>query len=48
MRCEDWNRVKEVSVYVDEDWQNKGIGTALLSHLCSESEKNGYCYANFQ
>ena len=32
----------EVSVYVDEAWQNKGIGTALLSHLCSESEKNGY------
>ena len=36
------NKESSLYVYVDDAWQNRGIGTALLSHLCSESEKNGY------
>lgn len=34
--------VVEVSIYVDEQHLHKGIGTALLKHLCEESEKLGY------
>lgn len=34
--------VVEVSLYVDDDYQGRGIGTALLTRLCEESEKHGY------
>ncbi len=34
--------VVEVSVYVDINHLHKGIGTALLTHLCEETEKFGY------
>ena len=34
--------VAEVSVYVDDHNQDKGIGTKLLKHVCEESEKAGF------
>jgi L-amino acid N-acyltransferase YncA len=34
--------VAESSIFVDEHCLRKGIGTALLSKLCEESEKCGY------
>lgn len=32
----------EVSIYIDEAYQGKGIGTALLEKLCEDTEKAGY------
>lgn len=32
----------EVSIYVDNDYQNQGIGKSLMRKLCIESEKLGY------
>ena len=32
----------EVSIYIDENYQGKGIGTELLKFLCEETEKAGY------
>ncbi len=34
--------VVEVSVYVDENYLHKGIGTKLLNCLCEEADKLGY------
>lgn len=39
---EAYRGVVEVSIYIDEAYQGKGIGTALLETLCEESEKAGY------
>ena len=32
----------EVSIYIDEEYQGKGIGTELMKILCAETEKAGY------
>lgn len=32
----------EVSVYVDENFRGKGIGTGLLKKLCAEMKNYGY------
>ena len=32
----------ELSVYIDEVYQGKGIGTALMKKICEESEKAGF------
>jgi len=32
----------EVSIYIDENFKNRGAGTKLLSHMIQESEKNGF------
>ncbi|MGN0350807.1 MAG: GNAT family N-acetyltransferase [Roseburia sp.] len=32
----------EVSIYIDEAYQGRGIGTKLLEKLCEETEKAGY------
>lgn len=32
----------EVSIYIDEAYQGKGIGTELLKKVCEETEKAGY------
>ena len=37
-----YSGVVEVSVYVDEAYRGRGIGTALLTKLCNESESFGY------
>lgn len=34
--------VVEVSIYIDERYQGKGIGSTLLTKLCEASEKAGY------
>ena len=34
--------VVELSIFVDENYQRKGIGTELLTKLCEETEKYGY------
>ena len=34
--------VVEVSIYIDEAYKNKGIGTKLLRELCVQSEAHGY------
>lgn len=34
--------VVEVSLYVDERWQGKGIGRTLMYALIDQSEKDGY------
>lgn len=39
---EVYKGVVEVSVYVDEQYQDRGIGTELLKKMCIESEKRGY------
>ncbi len=39
---EPYKGVVEVSIFVDEKFHRKGIGTALLTHLCEETEKRGY------
>ena len=32
----------EMSIYIDSAYRGKGIGTALVNHLISESQKAGY------
>lgn len=32
----------ELSIYIDEAYQGKGIGTTLMQKVCSETEKSGY------
>lgn len=39
---EPYKGVVELSIFVDEHHLRKGIGTALLKHLCEETEKCGY------
>lgn len=39
---EPYRGVAELSVFVDEKYLHRGIGTALLSKLCEESERCGY------
>jgi phosphinothricin acetyltransferase len=39
---EAYRGVVESSVFVDEDYLRKGIGTKLLAKLCEETEKYGY------
>lgn len=34
--------VAEVSIYIDEDYRGKGIGTRLLNEIIAHSEKEGY------
>lgn len=34
--------IGEVSIYINETCKGKGIGTALIQHLISESENNGF------
>lgn len=34
--------VVEVSIYLDSKFRSLGLGTVLLSHLCDESEKQGF------
>lgn len=34
--------VAEVSIYIDEKYHHKGIGTKLLNEMSKESEKKGY------
>lgn len=34
--------VVEVSIYIHQDWRGQGVGKQLLSHLCCESEKEGF------
>ncbi len=36
-----YHGVAEVSIYVDDDFQGRGIGSALLQTLVGESEKSG-------
>ncbi len=33
--------VAEISIYLDERFQGRGLGTALLNYMVHESEKNG-------
>ena len=39
---EPYRGVVELSIFVDENYQRKGIGTELLKRLCEETEKYGY------
>ena len=39
---EPYRGVVELSIFVDENYLRKGIGTALLTKLCEETEKYGY------
>ena len=39
---EAYKGVVEVSVYVDENFRGKGIGTGLLKKLCAEMKNYGY------
>lgn len=34
--------VVEASIYLDSKFRSLGLGTVLLSHLCDESEKQGF------
>lgn len=34
--------VVEVSIYIHQNWRGQGVGKRLLSHLCDESEKEGF------
>ncbi len=34
--------VAEVSIYIDEKYKNRGVGTKLFNHMIHESEKNGF------
>lgn len=34
--------VAEVSIYIGEECKGQGVGTALLTHIIKESEKNGF------
>ncbi len=39
---EPYRGVAELSIFVDENYLRRGIGTTLLQKLCEESEKHGY------
>ena len=39
---EVYRGVVELSIFVDENYLRKGIGTELLERLCEETEKYGY------
>ena len=39
---DSYRGVVEVSIFVDKNHTQKGIGTALLSRLMEEAEKEGY------
>lgn len=39
---EPYRGVVELSIFVDKDFYRRGIGKALLAHLCEETEKRGY------
>lgn len=39
---ESYRGVVELSIFVDENYLRKGIGTQLLTTLCDETEKYGY------
>jgi Sortase and related acyltransferases len=39
---EAYKGVAELSIFVDEKYLRKGIGTKLLKRLCEETEKCGY------
>lgn len=39
---EPYKGVVELSIFVDENYGRKGIGTKLLKGLCEETEKYGY------
>lgn len=39
---EPYRGVVELSIFVDKNYQRKGIGIRLLTRLCEETEKYGY------
>lgn len=39
---ECYRGVVSLSIYIDQECRGKGIGKKLLTHLCTESERNGY------
>ena len=39
---EVYKGVAEVSIYIDTNWQGKGVGRLLLDRLIKESESEGY------
>lgn len=39
---EVYKGVVEVSIYIDTNYKNKGIGTSLLKHLIKEADEKGY------
>ena len=39
---EIYHGVAEVSIYIDENYQGRGVGTALMQACIEESEKRGY------
>lgn len=39
---EAYSGVVEVSIYVDQGYRNRGIGTRLLKELCEMSKERGY------
>ena len=39
---EAYRGVVELSIFVDENYHRRGIGTELLTRLCEETEKYGY------
>ncbi|HJJ31166.1 MAG TPA: GNAT family N-acetyltransferase [Methanocorpusculum sp.] len=38
---ECYKGVAEVSIYIDEQYQGRGLGTALLTRLCTEAAAHG-------
>lgn len=39
---EPYRGVVELSIFVDQNYQRRGIGTELLNRICEETEKYGY------
>ncbi|MFT4145815.1 MAG: GNAT family N-acetyltransferase, partial [Mobilitalea sp.] len=39
---EVYSGVAELSIYIDEAYQGRGVGTELLRHLIERSEESGY------
>lgn len=39
---EVYKGVVELSIYIDEAYQRKGVGSQLMAHLCEETEKAGF------